>query len=106
MDYMERLNLWWRSQCDGEWEHEFGVIIQTMDNPGWLVKIDLTYTGLDEKPMDQITEQRSGSDWYKCSITDGAASGSNETGFAHFVGMGGPGNLRDILEVFLSFAQR
>ncbi len=47
MDSMQRLVQWWRAQCDGEWEHEFGITIETMDNPGWLVKIDLSYTNAD-----------------------------------------------------------
>ncbi|MBY0204438.1 Imm53 family immunity protein [Paenibacillus cucumis (ex Kampfer et al. 2016)] len=25
--------------CDGEWEHVYGVKIQTIDNPGWYAGI-------------------------------------------------------------------
>jgi len=36
----------YRGQCDGDWEHSYGVKIETLDNPGWLVTIDLTDTTL------------------------------------------------------------
>ena len=35
------LERWYQAQCDGDWEHHSGVTIETLDNPGWLVKIDL-----------------------------------------------------------------
>jgi hypothetical protein len=25
---------WYATQCDGDWEHEYGVSIETLDNPG------------------------------------------------------------------------
>ena len=36
---LEALQHWYESQCDGDWEHEFGVKIGTLDNPGWMVDI-------------------------------------------------------------------
>ncbi|MGW6512521.1 Imm53 family immunity protein, partial [Streptomyces niveus] len=36
-------------QCGGEWEHERGVRIATLDNPGWTVSIDLEETELEER---------------------------------------------------------
>jgi hypothetical protein len=30
---------WYVSQCDGDWEHECGIKITTLDNPGWDIKI-------------------------------------------------------------------
>ena len=35
-----RLQRWYVSRCDGEWEHGMGVRIETLDNPGWQVVID------------------------------------------------------------------
>jgi len=32
---MERIQDWYRRQCDGDWEHSYGVKIETLDNPGW-----------------------------------------------------------------------
>jgi hypothetical protein len=44
MDAITRLQMWYLGQCDGSWEHQFGVRIETLDNPGWSVTIDLDGT--------------------------------------------------------------
>ena len=41
------LQNWYTDQCNGEWEHEYGVNIQTSDNPGWIIDIDLAFTPLE-----------------------------------------------------------
>ncbi len=40
-DILAWLQDWYRSRCDGTWEHSYGVKIDTLDNPGWLVTVDL-----------------------------------------------------------------
>lgn len=30
---------WYASQCDGDWEHEHGMSIETIDNPGWALEV-------------------------------------------------------------------
>ena len=42
-----RLQLWYSRQCDGDWEHGLGIRIESLDNPGWSVRIDLKGTNLD-----------------------------------------------------------
>ena len=42
-----RLEQWYRKQCDGEWEHAYGIRIETLDNPGWSLVVDLVDTDLD-----------------------------------------------------------
>lgn len=32
---------WFACQCDGDWEHQGGIRIETTDNPGWFVQVDL-----------------------------------------------------------------
>ena len=39
MDALNWINGWFQSNCDGDWEHGFGITIETLDNPGWCVKI-------------------------------------------------------------------
>ncbi len=53
---LDRLARWYASRCDGEWEHGFGVRIDTLDNPGWSVKINLEGTPLAERPFEKIVE--------------------------------------------------
>ena len=45
-DPIAELDRWFSNQCDGTWEHRYGVRIQTTDNPGWL----LTFNSL---PIDR-----------------------------------------------------
>jgi len=40
------LQAWYPVQCDGDWEHEFGVRVETLDNPGWSLRIDLDGTAM------------------------------------------------------------
>ena len=41
MDILQDLAKWYTAQCNGEWEHSCGLKIDTLDNPGWIVTIDL-----------------------------------------------------------------
>jgi hypothetical protein len=38
------LEEWFVARCNGNWEHGSGISIETLDNPGWRVKIDLRDT--------------------------------------------------------------
>jgi hypothetical protein len=40
---LQWLQEWYLEQCDREWEHEYGIKIGTLDNPGWTITIDLAY---------------------------------------------------------------
>lgn len=53
---LQRLCTWYRSQCDGEWEHTWGVKIGNLDNPGWSVEINLQGTPLENVPFDEHLE--------------------------------------------------
>ncbi len=47
---------WYIAQCDGEWEHRYGIKLQTLDNPGWLLNIALIHTDLQGCAMQEISE--------------------------------------------------
>lgn len=32
---------WYSNNCDGDWEHQNGVVIETIDNPGWNIIINI-----------------------------------------------------------------
>jgi Immunity protein 53 len=93
MNALIELQHWYSSQCNGEWEHSFGITIGTLDNPGWTVEIDLDGTFLKELPFAEIS--RSGSDdcWIRC-WREGLK----------FKGVGDTKRLEEILGVFLSWA--
>ncbi|KKJ76246.1 rhodanese-related sulfurtransferase [Kiloniella litopenaei] len=85
---------WYVRQCDDEWEHSYGVRIDTLDNPGWRVSIDLTSTALGNQSMIAVQTERTDNDWIHCLVID-----------KQFRGYGGPNNLSEILIVFQNFAQ-
>lgn len=94
MDVLKRLQNWYDSQCDGDWEHLYGVSIENLDNPGWMVTIDLIETDLKDKDFNEILEERTESNWIDCRVEENK-----------FTGMGGTFNLTEILEVFLNWAE-
>jgi len=53
---LEGLELWYLSQCDADWEHSYGVSIETSTvRAGWKLTVQLTHTGL--KDAQQPTPQ-------------------------------------------------
>jgi hypothetical protein len=94
------LTHWYAAQCDGEWEHDYGVVIETLDNPGWLLKIDLTYTDLAGKPFETLVVNMPAPDgdpstsWYHCKV-EGEL----------FQASGGAHDLETMLGVFRAWAE-
>jgi hypothetical protein len=90
---LTRLQRWYSSQCDGDWEHQLGVKVETLDNPGWLVKIDLKDTPLEKYDFAvvRVEDER---EWIDCTVADGT-----------FRGAGGPHMLGAIIEVFVRWAE-
>ena len=93
MDELQQLQDWYASQCNEDWEHTFGVKIDTLDNPGWTIKVDLGGTPLEGKILAYTLNDRSEHDWIGAS-SDGTT----------FEAAGGPLNLRDLVEAFSRFA--
>ncbi len=38
-DCLDYLAHWIGVRSDGEWEHHNGIVLQTTDNPGWMIRI-------------------------------------------------------------------
>ena len=45
---------WYLAECNGDWEHSYGIEIGTLDNPGWTLKIDLRETTLLGQPFARV----------------------------------------------------
>ena len=56
MELLLKLQKWYASQCDGHWEHSSGITIESMDNPGWWVKINLKGTSLENKKFELFSK--------------------------------------------------
>ena len=71
---LDQLMAWYHAQCDGDWEHEYGLVVESMDNPGWSVRIDLAYTGVEPARIKLIDEHRSEQDWLRCAVDPAVCS--------------------------------
>jgi len=83
------LQAWYYSYCNGDWECGWGVRIETKENIGWHVIIDIKNTELEESTFDVISVRRTETDWFECRREKD-----------EIIGDGGPLNLVDILEAF------
>ena len=90
---LERLQVWYSSMCNDDWEHTYGIHISNIDNPGWAVKVELNGTHLYDVTFNEVDIQRADeNDWIICKVEEG-----------NFQGYGGPHNLVEILEIFLDW---
>lgn len=69
MSALQRLQNWYLQNCNNDWEHGFGIKIETLDNPGWSIKIDLQLTSLQGATLE-ISEEKSELDWYIIKVKD------------------------------------
>jgi immunity protein 53 of polymorphic toxin system len=92
---LRRLQQWYKAQCNGDWEHSYGVTIGTLDNPGWSLKVDLTDTPLQHKWFTEVKrDYEHQTDWLTCFFRDGV-----------FHGACGPEKLEEMLEIFLDWSE-
>src|SRR5688572_21280008 len=97
---------WYLSQCDEIWEHQFGVTIDTLDNPGWSLTVDLDGTALEGLHFPPVYEGVSveeepvqGLDgdvpWLVCRVEG-----------AKFKGWAGPRDLGRLIAIFRGWAEK
>jgi len=89
MTSLERLENWYSSRCNGDWEHQYGIEIGTLDNPGWLIKIDLTGTKGESKTLDRMKLERTENDWLQYWVEN-----------RKFNAACGPKNLSEMIDIF------
>lgn len=89
------LQSWYAGQCNGDWEHTYGLRIGNIDNPGWSVEIDLIDTDLYETEFGKVDIQRADEDdWLSCWVSEGK-----------FCGACGPLNLTEVVQIFSDWAR-
>lgn len=94
MNDLEWIQSWYARHCDGDWEHSWGVHIETLDNPGWKVTIHLEGTELEGQDLIQIQIDRTEEDWLYVKVENGV-----------YQGVGGAHNLTEILSTFREWAE-
>ena len=68
---LQRLSQWYLRHCNGDWEHSFGFSINTLDNPGISIDINLADTELQKIPFAEIKQDYDSEDrWFVCRRTD------------------------------------
>ena len=98
---LERLMSWYASECNGDWEHRFGISLGTLDNPGWHLKIELTETSLEGTPfeplqlgsMKETFPEPDMSSWIHCKVESDV-----------FEGACGPFDLDKLITMFVDWA--
>jgi hypothetical protein len=106
-DELSWLQQWYLEQCDGEWEHAFGVSILTIDNPGWSVTICVEGTELASALFEPVKKAVSENNWVHCHVTErkeGALTRSSPN-FRRFEGFGGALNLSEIIGIFRTWVE-
>jgi len=91
---MKELENWYLSNCNGGWEHQYGITIESLDNPGWRVLIDLTGTKLEQIDFEKINNTESESKWIVCKVENNK-----------FIGAGGPQQLNEVLNIFIDWVK-
>jgi hypothetical protein len=86
---LERLQNWYLLNCDGDWEHSWGISISTLDNPGFTIKINLEDTPLEDLEFERSYDI-SDYDWLFIKTKDKVFEASCS-----------PLNLENILNIFL-----
>ena len=94
MSVLREIQEWYSSNCDGEWEHMFGLSIETLDNPGWSVTIDLQGTNLAGKEFQEIKKHHTEESWIECRVDDGK-----------FRSFGDASRLEEIFSIFVDWAK-
>ena len=94
-DVLQELQNWFAKNCNAKWEHQHGVKIETLVNPGWAVAVDLTGTTLAGVKFQNVDVSRTDDDWIQCRIKSDV-----------FEGFGGICNLAEILNVFFTWNER
>jgi hypothetical protein len=95
MSILEQIQNWYARNCNGDWEHGYGVKIETIDNPGWSVFINLEGTELEGIEIETIDVENSDSDWIYCKVEKNV-----------FNGAGGLNNLEELLKIFLEWSRK
>ena len=95
MNNIDWITKWYESQCDGDWEHYYGIQIETTDNPGWSVTIETNGT---EQVLSDIPWTLNGDmeqQWFGYKVEEGA-----------FKAAGDPSKLDHLLGLFIEVYQQ
>lgn len=94
MKSLEWIQQWFATQCNNDWEHQFGIAIETLDNPGWKLIVDLESIILENAPFKPVSIERSANAWIFCQIKE-----------KKFEGFCGTENLVEVISIFREWSE-
>jgi hypothetical protein len=96
LDILKWIESWFSDNCDGDWEHGYGIRIETLDNPGWMIHVYLEGTSLEDVMFDEINDinRSESNNWIQCKVENNI-----------FKGYGGPMNIDEILNIFRKWVE-
>ncbi|MCK1383307.1 Imm53 family immunity protein [Bradyrhizobium sp. 21] len=95
IELFRRLERWYAAQCNGDWEHTYGITLETVDNPGWSFKVEISDTYLSDRAFEEIHEnQGNDRNEFLCRVKDRV-----------FIGQSPPDRLHEIISIFLCWAE-
>jgi len=86
------LEKWYLERCNGDWEHSWGISIETLDNPGWMMKIGLRETRAETRVLERTRIERGKDDWIEYHVAEN-----------HFQAACGPLNLSEAVQIFINW---
>ena len=89
MEILNWIENWYAAQCDGYWEHHYGITISNIDNPGWDLVIDISGTELEGLEIPYSLVKKTEEDWYGLKVENNK-----------FEAFGDPSKLAFLLEKF------
>ena len=95
INYLNMMENWFADQCNGVWEKKFSIKIDTIDNPGWSLRIDLDETSLKNEKFEEVRKDINENKWILCWVEK-----------YQFQGGGGPLNLLDIFAIFFAWINK
>lgn len=82
---LEWIQNWYKTECNEDWEHTYGIRIETVDNPGWFLQIDLKETDYVDIVADTGLIEYGEHDWYIIKIEDSVYKASGDPSKLEFL---------------------
>jgi hypothetical protein len=93
IEYLDQLQSWYHSQCDGDWEHDERIRIKTLENSDWHLTINIEGTECESISFQTI-KFKTDDMWYHCFVER-----------SKFEAICGSYNLGDVLRIFCDWAE-
>jgi len=104
MEPIYYLQNWYNNQCDGYWEHIFGIKIYEYQNFSWVVEIDVVDTDIEDKPFKEIDINNGNNDWIFCKVEDnGTHLKDKDTDLYKLYGLRWPNREYDDYNIFIEY---